>query len=177
VEPPSAAAPAPPAFEAGAVVPRRRLASPRALLVGGLALGLAGAVALWLLLPGAPAPSTKLPPGWQDAPLARAVGAPVPDAASPVAPGSATGADGNVAAPPSKPPSSTAAPSEFLAGGRTVAWWKDRLQGLHRAPDQESQALYRATLRRAEANGLVVAVDGSAITVTPGPAPASVTAP
>lgn len=119
--------------------PRSVLASPRFLVPAALLVGLSGAGALWLLLRGWPGSSVASAEDESSLAMAR-----------------------------SPAPSPAVLRSNLLAGGRPLAWWKDRLERLHRASDRESQDLYRATFRRAQANGLVVTVEGSEVTVEPG---------
>ncbi|MCM2332382.1 MAG: hypothetical protein NDI82_00345, partial [Anaeromyxobacteraceae bacterium] len=61
--------------------------------------------------------------------------------------------------------------AEPLYGGRTVAWWGQRLEELRSASDEARRGLYQATVERAEANGLTVTVTASGVQVAAGPAP------
>lgn len=56
-----------------------------------------------------------------------------------------------------------AAPGDQLHGGRTAAWWEERLSQLRRRTDPEGVALYAATRGRAEANGFEVTEQGDAV--------------
>jgi hypothetical protein len=62
---------------------------------------------------------------------------------------------------PLSPPAAT--PGDPLHGGRTAAWWEERLSLLRRRTDPEGVALYAATRARAEANGFEVTEQGDAV--------------
>jgi hypothetical protein len=72
-------------------------------------------------------------------------------------------------APPARPPAPAApapeADPEALAGGHPVRWWRERIALLRRATDERTRELLDATLRRAEANGLTVALEGDAVRI------------
>lgn len=73
------------------------------------------------------------------------------------------------AAPPPAPPDSRR--DDVLHGGRTVAWWGQRLEQLRGATDGERRGLYQATVERAEANGLTVTLTPTGVQVSAGPTP------
>lgn len=86
-----------------------------------------------------------------------------------VDPGAGQGAPAPEPAP-EPPPASLAPPSGRVryAGGRTVAWWQERLSALRRDGPAE---LHRLSLQRARAAGLSVEEGAAGVVVTAGEAP------